>query len=77
MWFYDEWKCKPVVGSNRRKLYQWHALVAWNAFIILAGLFICVAGSYGAIVGIKNQCEPPRATGVVNSQKTSRRCVQV
>lgn len=57
MWFYDEWKCKPVAEASRGRVYRWRALVAWNAFIILAGMFICVAGSYGAIVGIKNQCK--------------------
>jgi hypothetical protein len=45
MWLYDTWH------TNKRDL-RWKLMVCWSVFIIVAGTFLMVAGTYGAIVDI-------------------------
>ncbi|ORY88464.1 putative amino acid transporter [Leucosporidium creatinivorum] len=47
MWFYDHWQ-----DRHTDKTLFYRALVFWNAFIIVIGSFITVAGSYGAVESI-------------------------
>lgn len=47
MWLYDNWsrgKVSPTLG--------WRLMVCWSVFVILAGSFLMVAGTYGSLVGI-------------------------
>lgn len=48
MWFYDNWN-RPDRGS-----IKWGVGVGWAAFVILAGTFLMVAGTYGSVVGLIN-----------------------
>lgn len=42
---YDNWK----TGDRTLK---WKLMVAWCGFVLLAGTFLMVGGTYGAVVGI-------------------------
>jgi hypothetical protein len=44
MWIYDNWR-KSRTGS-------WYFWAGWSIFIIVAGWFLTIAGTYGSIVGI-------------------------
>jgi amino acid permease len=44
MWLYDNWR-KSRTGA-------WYFWVGWSIFIIVAGWFLTIAGTYGSIVGI-------------------------
>lgn len=47
MWLYDNWsrgKTSPTLG--------WRLMVCWSVFVIVAGCFLMVAGTYGSLVGI-------------------------
>ncbi|KAL4909135.1 hypothetical protein BDW74DRAFT_187465 [Aspergillus multicolor] len=46
MWFYDNWEARDS------RNWKWLSLAAWNVFIIVAGTFMTIAGTYGAVVGI-------------------------
>lgn len=46
MWLYDHWR-------DTRNM-KWKLLVVWSIFIIVAGWFLTIAGTYGSIVGIIN-----------------------
>lgn len=46
MWLYDHWR-------DARNM-KWKLLVVWSIFIIVAGWFLTIAGTYGSIVGIIN-----------------------
>lgn len=48
MWFYDNWHRRKTTDRP----WLWMLLAAWAGFIILAGTFMTVAGTYGSIVGI-------------------------
>ncbi|KAJ5357873.1 transmembrane amino acid transporter protein-domain-containing protein [Penicillium brevicompactum] len=48
MWFYDNWK------SSKRRTPMWYAMVVWCTFILFAGSFLLVSGTYGSIVNIIN-----------------------
>jgi hypothetical protein len=45
MWLYDNWH------TTKRDL-KWKFMVGWSVFIIVAGTFLMIAGTYGAIVDI-------------------------
>lgn len=47
MWFYDEWQYRHV-----KKTFKYRAIFAFNVWLLLAGSFITVAGTYGAVSGI-------------------------
>ncbi|CAO2652644.1 Nn.00g009270.m01.CDS01 [Neocucurbitaria sp. VM-36] len=47
MWLYDNWKEGKV-----QKTGKWIAMVCWCIFMISAGWFLTIAGTYGSIVGI-------------------------
>lgn len=50
MWLYDNWpKGKYADG---RKWWAWFFMVCWSGFVVLAGSFLTVAGTYGSVVGI-------------------------
>ncbi|OAK93889.1 hypothetical protein IQ06DRAFT_90461 [Phaeosphaeriaceae sp. SRC1lsM3a] len=44
MWIYDNWR-KSRTGS-------WYIWLGWSIFMITAGWFLTIAGTYGSIVGI-------------------------
>lgn len=44
MWIYDNWK-KP-------RSLKWRVQAGWAIFMIAAGSFLMVAGTYGAVVDI-------------------------
>lgn len=48
MWFYDNWHRR----KSTDRPWLWMFLACWAGFIILAGSFMTVAGTYGSIVGI-------------------------
>ncbi|KAJ6005045.1 hypothetical protein N7540_012844 [Penicillium herquei] len=45
MWFYDNWR-------RTDRDWKWVALAFWSGFIIVAGSFMTVAGTYGSISSI-------------------------
>lgn len=47
MWLYDNWSKGKVNRSAR-----WYAMVAWCAFVIIAGTFLMIGGTYGSVVSI-------------------------
>ncbi|KAL4891390.1 transmembrane amino acid transporter protein-domain-containing protein [Aspergillus ambiguus] len=47
MWLYDNWSR----GRTDRSL-KWTLMVCWSIFVIVAGMFLMVAGTYGSIVSI-------------------------
>ncbi|GAA5935907.1 uncharacterized protein JCM15063_001845 [Sporobolomyces koalae] len=51
MWFYDYWKDRKDPKKNN---LGFKLLVALNSFIIVAGFFLMIAGTYGSIVSIRN-----------------------
>ncbi|KAL4794765.1 transmembrane amino acid transporter protein-domain-containing protein [Aspergillus venezuelensis] len=58
MWLYDNWKGGAAdpsgngTGKLRRGSKRWIAMVAWCVFVISAGTFCMVAGTYGSVVGV-------------------------
>ncbi|GAA5907897.1 hypothetical protein JCM6882_001520 [Rhodosporidiobolus microsporus] len=48
MWFYDNWKKRNDAS------WKYWGLVAFNAFIVVAGFFILVGGTYGSIISIRD-----------------------
>lgn len=55
MWLFDNWKRPDAKRSPR-----WFMGVAWSAFVIIAGMFLLIAGTYSAISTIVNS---PDGTG--------------
>ncbi|KKK21029.1 hypothetical protein ARAM_002388 [Aspergillus rambellii] len=49
MWLYDNWKV-----SKEERTWKWKLGVAWSIFVVVSGMFLMVAGTYGAIVDILN-----------------------
>lgn len=47
MWLYDNWS-----AGKMNKSLRWMAMVAWCAFVVLAGTFLMVGGTYGSVVTI-------------------------
>jgi len=47
MWLYDNWG----KGKSHRSL-KWSLMVCWCIFIIMAGTFLMVGGTYGSVVNI-------------------------
>lgn len=45
MWLYDNW-------SRQDRGLTWKLMVGWSIFMIVAGFFLTIGGTYGAIVGI-------------------------
>ncbi|KAJ5716102.1 hypothetical protein N7493_008013 [Penicillium malachiteum] len=45
MWLYDNW------GRAKRD-WKWKAMVAWCGFVIVAGTFLMIAGTYGSVIAI-------------------------
>lgn len=46
MWFYDNW------NSEERGTLKWTLMASWAAFVIILGVFLTIAGTYGSIVEI-------------------------
>ncbi|KAI8154160.1 hypothetical protein K4K54_013262 [Colletotrichum sp. SAR 10_86] len=46
MWLYDNW------ARKKSPTLRWRLMVAWSVFVIVAGSFMMIAGTYGAVVGI-------------------------
>jgi len=49
MWLYDNWS----KGGDHRST-RWMMMVGWCVFIILAGTFLMIGGTYGSVVTIIN-----------------------
>ncbi|CAG8895309.1 unnamed protein product [Penicillium egyptiacum] len=49
MWLYDNWS-----KGKKNRTTKWVMMVGWCAFIILAGTFLMIGGTYGSIVTIIN-----------------------
>lgn len=45
MWLYDNW-------SRSKRDWKWTAMVCWCGFVILAGTFLMIAGTYGSVISI-------------------------
>ncbi|KAJ6096467.1 hypothetical protein N7486_007213 [Penicillium sp. IBT 16267x] len=45
MWLYDNW-------SRPKRDWKWTAMVCWCIFVILAGTFLMIAGTYGSVISI-------------------------
>ncbi|KAF2212755.1 hypothetical protein CERZMDRAFT_41003 [Cercospora zeae-maydis SCOH1-5] len=45
MWFYDNW-------NRGDRSMKWKLGAAWAAFILIAGTFVMIGGTYGSVVGI-------------------------
>jgi hypothetical protein len=58
MWLHDNWRFR----KTKKSLY-FKSLVVLNIFLIVAGLFIMVTGTWAAAVSIKNSY----ATGNISS----------
>ncbi|CAG7915875.1 unnamed protein product [Penicillium olsonii] len=50
MWLYDNWH----KGQDGRRTPKWIFMVCWCIFVIVAGFFLMVAGTYGSVVSIIN-----------------------
>lgn len=50
MWLYDNWARKTT--EHGWAWWRWAAMVCWSVFVVLAGFFLMVGGTYGSIVGI-------------------------
>ncbi|ODM19076.1 hypothetical protein SI65_05693 [Aspergillus cristatus] len=50
MWLYDNWSRKTMEHGWAR--WRWAAMVCWSVFVVLAGFFLTIAGTYGSVVGI-------------------------
>lgn len=46
MWLHDNWR--------KERNMMWKLWFGWAVFVIIAGTFLTIAGSYGAVVGIIN-----------------------
>lgn len=49
MWLYDNW----AKGKAHRTM-RWNLMVCWSIFVIVAGFFLMIAGTYGSVVAIIN-----------------------
>lgn len=47
MWLYDNW-----ASGKGRKTVRWTLMAAWSIFVIVAGTFLTIGGTYGSIVSI-------------------------
>ncbi|KAJ8061171.1 hypothetical protein OCU04_010244 [Sclerotinia nivalis] len=47
MWLYDNWSLGKIQRSSR-----WIFMASWSIFVIVLGMFLMVAGTYGSIVAI-------------------------
>jgi hypothetical protein len=50
MWIYDNW-----TTDKSRRTPRWYAMVAFSCFVILAGTFIMIVGTWGSVVEINAQ----------------------
>lgn len=46
MWIYDNW--------HNARTTKWYFMAAWAIFVIVAGFFLMIGGTYGSVVDIKN-----------------------
>ncbi|KAF5665077.1 neutral amino acid permease [Fusarium denticulatum] len=46
-WLYDNWSA----GKQERSL-KWILMVTWSSFVILSGMFLMIAGTYGSVIGV-------------------------
>ncbi|BGP17049.1 hypothetical protein JCM10213_000314 [Rhodosporidiobolus nylandii] len=51
MWFFDNW---TRLRNKELRTAKVIALAAFNAFISLAGIFICIGGTYGSVISIRD-----------------------
>ncbi|KAF4447200.1 amino acid transporter [Fusarium austroafricanum] len=63
MWLYDHWK--------EERTSRWYCMVSWSVFVIMAGTFLMVAGTYGSIVGIINSPDRTGAWSCADNSNSS------
>jgi hypothetical protein len=49
MWLYDNW-----TPNRAERLWRWWLMVFWSVFVVAAGTFCMVGGTYGAVIGLIN-----------------------
>jgi len=47
MWLHDNW-----TPRHEERDWRWWGMVSWSVFVVVAGCFCMVGGSYGAVVGL-------------------------
>lgn len=52
MWLYDNW-----TSGKANKSLRWMLMVCWSVFVVLAGTFLMIAGTYGSVISIKKSYE--------------------
>ncbi|KAL4863878.1 hypothetical protein BDV12DRAFT_189344 [Aspergillus spectabilis] len=66
MWLYDNWG-KGKVGKSP----AWVAMVCWCVFVIGAGTFCMVAGTYGSVVGVMDSYKAEGGSSAWSCQDNS------
>ncbi|WWC70826.1 uncharacterized protein I206_104778 [Kwoniella pini CBS 10737] len=66
MWLYDNWHRDPA-GRNT----LWKCLICWNIFVIGLGSFLMVAGTYGAVIDIKDSYAANQGAGAWSCRDNS------
>ncbi|KAF9775051.1 hypothetical protein IL306_006876 [Fusarium sp. DS 682] len=46
-WLYDNWSA----GKQERSV-KWILMAVWSSFVILSGMFLMIAGTYGSVIGV-------------------------
>ncbi|KAF5018926.1 hypothetical protein F66182_9091 [Fusarium sp. NRRL 66182] len=57
MWLKDNW------NNQQRPSMRWTLMVIWSCFVIVSGMFLMVAGTYGSIVGVIESYNATGGTG--------------
>ncbi|KAI6914307.1 amino acid transporter [Hortaea werneckii] len=47
MWLYDNWTTDPSLRTKK-----WMCMVCWCVFIVVAGIYVTISGTYGSILDI-------------------------
>ncbi|WWC62647.1 uncharacterized protein I303_105244 [Kwoniella dejecticola CBS 10117] len=66
MWLYDNWH-RDAAGRNT----LWKFLICWNLFVIALGSFLMVAGTYGAVIDIKDSYAANQGAGAWSCRDNS------
>jgi amino acid transporter len=47
MWLFDNW-----ATDRKERNLRWWLMASWGVFVIVVGIFLMVAGTYGAVIGL-------------------------
>ena len=81
MWLFDNW-----YRRKEDKSIAYKAKIGWNAFMILLGAFLCVAGTYGTVLAIDDNFKSGTVGelknffnffGVANKSSNCRICIRL